>query len=288
MSESRAQPPRAYPAFAELVPGETLQEGKYEVRFARTEDDLDNLLRLRFEVFNLELGEGLEASFETGRDRDEFDNVCHHLVVIEQKTREVVGTYRMQTHGMAKLSGLGFYSAAEFDLSPIPREILDNSVEVGRACVALGHRNTQVLYLLWKGLALYMATNHLRYLFGCCSLTSQDPDEGLQVMHHLESTGHLHPELRVLPQPGFECYDTAKTASASDAPKETPATAVHLPKLFRTYLRHGAKVCGPPAIDRLFKTIDYLVIFDVAALDERRFRIFFDRAAEKTAPAEAT
>ena len=49
----------------------------------------------------------------------------------------------------------------------------------------------------------------------------------------------------------------------------------HIPKLFRTYLRHGAKVCGHPAIDRQFKTIDYLVIFDVAAMDERRFRMFF-------------
>lgn len=275
MPESLASPARAYPTFADLVPSETLSEGRYEVRFARSEAELDSLLRLRFEVFNLELGEGLEASFETGRDRDEFDAVCHHLVVVETQSREVVGTYRMQTHAMAAHSGLGFYSAAEFDLSPIPEEILGNSVEVGRACVAIGHRNTQVLYLLWKGLALYMATNHQRYLFGCCSLTSQDPEEGRRVMDHLEATGHLHPELRVLPRPDFECYDTGQGPSAEGEPGPASRPAVRLPKLFRTYLRHGAKVCGPPAIDRQFKTIDYLVIFDVAAMSERRFRTFF-------------
>jgi putative hemolysin len=258
----------AYPPSPELMPQEALIEGRYEVRFAKSEEELDELLRLRFEVFNIELKEGLEESFETGRDRDEFDAVCHHLIVVEQTTGEIVGTYRMQTSCMAR-GGCGYYSAAEFDLSPLPSSVVDNAVEVGRACVALGHRNTQVLYLLWRGLALYMAGNQRRYLFGCCSLTSQDPDEGRAVMAYLERHNHLHPALNVIPQAGFECYDDS---SALDLSRYNP---IKLPKLFRTYLRHGAKVCGPPAIDRCFKTIDYLVIFDVAAMDERRYRTFF-------------
>jgi putative hemolysin len=40
-------------------------------------------------------------------------------------------------------------------------------------------------------------------------------------------------------------------------------------------LRYGAKVCGPPAIDRQFKTIDFLVLFDVAEMSERTVRMFF-------------
>ena len=273
MSNQLIRSAQTYPPFAELLPSEILQEGRYEVRFARTEDELDQILRLRFEVFNLELGEGLEESFETGRDRDEFDEVCHHLMVIERASGDVVGTYRMQTSAMAE-ERHGFYSAAEFDLTSLPEALLTDAVEVGRACVALGHRNTQVLFLLWRGLALYMSSNQRRYLFGCCSLTSQDPAEGKAMMDHLENRHHIHGTLRVLPQPGYECYDSASWDS-NPMNSGAPVGPVKIPKLFRTYLRHGAKVCGPPAIDRLFKTIDFLVIFDVTTLDERQFRTFF-------------
>ncbi|HYP27347.1 MAG TPA: GNAT family N-acetyltransferase [Blastocatellia bacterium] len=73
---------------------------------------MDAALRLRFEVFNLELGEGLESSFQTGRDSDEFDETCHHLVVYETARGEVVGTYRMQTSEMAR-AARGLYSAGQ-------------------------------------------------------------------------------------------------------------------------------------------------------------------------------
>jgi putative hemolysin len=38
------------------------------------------------------------------------------------------------------------------------------------------------------------------------------------------------------------------------------------PKLLRTYLSIGAKICGPPAIDREFGTIDFLTLLDLHAL----------------------
>jgi putative hemolysin len=60
----------------------------------------------------------------------------------------------------------GLYTATEYDLAAMPDEILRQSVEVGRACIAREHRGRQVLYLLWRGLALYMAHHRLRYLFG--------------------------------------------------------------------------------------------------------------------------
>ena len=48
----------------------------------------------------------------------------------------------------------GFYSEREFDFSPYKR--LGNSViELGRACVHRDHRSTDVLYLLWRGIAQY-------------------------------------------------------------------------------------------------------------------------------------
>jgi len=38
---------------------------------------------------------------------------------------------------------------------------------------------------------------------------------------------------------------------------------VQPPKLLRAYLSIGAKICGPPAVDREFKTIDFLTLLDL-------------------------
>jgi putative hemolysin len=227
---------------------------------------LDAALKLRFEVFNLELGEGLTSSFQTGRDWDEFDETCDHLVVADTETGEVVGTYRMQTSDMA-LVGSGFYTATEFDLSRFPPDALNDGIELGRACVAQSHRNTQVLFLLWKGLATYVLRQRKRYLFGCCSLTSQNVNEGWRLMELLKTQGHLHPSLFIPPNPGYACAPNDSNFAEKDS--------VKIPRLFRTYLRYGAKVCSPPAIDRQFKTIDFLVLFDVAKMNERSVRTFF-------------
>ena len=137
-------------------------------------------------------------------------------------------------------------------------------MEVGRACVAKEHRNTRVLFLLWKGLALYVAHNQVRHLFGCCSLTSQDAALGWRVMRQLEDEGRMHPEIAVAPV--GDCLLPAA---------EPLADAVTLPTLFRTYLRYGSKVLSPPAIDREFKTIDYLVMLDVDSLSPKTHRMFF-------------
>ena len=73
-----------YPFRAELLPDFEAEAGRYTIRFARTAEELDAVLRLRFEVFNLELDEGLDSSFLTGRDEDEFDATSHHLLVLER------------------------------------------------------------------------------------------------------------------------------------------------------------------------------------------------------------
>jgi len=39
-----------------------------------------------------------------------------------------------------------------------------------------------------------------------------------------------------------------------------------IPNLLLAYLNIGAKICGPPAIDRTFKTIDFLTWLDLAAM----------------------
>ncbi|MEM7518187.1 MAG: GNAT family N-acyltransferase [Planctomycetota bacterium] len=251
---------------ARLLPGQDFvpalddKAGRYRLRFARTEDDLEAVQRLRFEVFNLELGEGLPESFDTGRDVDRFDRQCQHLMVEELATGDTVGTYRLQNAECAR-KGEGFYSAGEFELESLPEEVIANSVELGRACVAKDHRDRRALFLLWRGLVAYVNWNEKRYFFGCSSLTSQEVAEGRRAYAQLDAIGALHPEWRVLPRAEFSCGEPQK----SDA--ELPE--VSIPPLFSIYLRYGARILGPPAIDRQFKTIDYLTMIDMQSVDAR-------------------
>ena len=255
-----------YPPTPEALPDTEAESGAYTLEFAQTEQELDDILRLRFEVFNLELGEGLNESYITGRDEDDLDRVFHHLLIRSSRTGEVVGTYRMQTRAMAERHA-GFYSAGEFDLGGLPENILHQAVEIGRACVAKDHRNGRVLHLLWQGLASYLTWNDKRYLFGCCSLTSQDRALGARVHAYLQREGYLWPAGLVSPLPELAC-----PADEADGPSTDD---VHIPPLFQSYLNLGATVCGPPAIDTLFKTIDFLVLFDKTKLSARVYRSFF-------------
>jgi putative hemolysin len=129
-------------------------------------------------------------------------------MILSRDSGKAVGTYRMQTAEMAGTGG-GFYSAGEFDLSRLPPTFVENAVEVGRACVAKEHRNGRVLNLLWRGLAQYMSRNDKRYLFGCCSLTSQEPALGMATLHYLEQRDLLHPGFSAPPLPALSCRSIA-------------------------------------------------------------------------------
>jgi putative hemolysin len=252
-----------YPCNPAGIPPLELESGEYTLRFARDVRDLDSVCKLRFEVYNLELNEGLSASYRTHRDIDEFDAQCHHLMVVHRSSGSVAGTYRIQTGSMALLRK-GFYSAQEFDLSGFPREFLDRCVEVGRACIGREHRNGRVLQLLWKGLARYLDWNGKRYLFGCCSLTSQDPAAGRALFRRLVALDHLHPTLYAVAKAGYECEAGVLAVLEAEQPR--------LPRLFEGYLNLGGLVCGEPALDRRFKTIDYLVMVDVQSMPNGIFR----------------
>lgn len=257
-----------YPSARESRPPGEISEGAYAVRYASTIEELDAILRLRFDVFNVELREGLEESFLTGRDQDEFDAQCHHLLVEHRPSGRIIGTYRLQTGAMAR-AGRGFYTGTEFDLSRLPAELVDQSVEVGRACIAVEHRLKPVLFLLWKGLALYVAHNQKRFLFGPCSLTSQDPWDGKRVLDYLERKDLVRRDVEVGAMPGFECFWEGMD------PEPEKGDRIELPPLFQIYLRYAGRTCGPPVIDRRFKTIDFFILVDVEAISPRARRLFF-------------
>jgi hypothetical protein len=54
-----------------------IYEDKYVARFTQTKEELNTVLKLQFEIFNLELTGGLYTSFQAGRD--EFAATCDRL-----------------------------------------------------------------------------------------------------------------------------------------------------------------------------------------------------------------
>lgn len=238
---------------------------RYVAGFALSPRAIEATLRLRYSVFNLELGEGLAESASTGLDRDEFDGQMAHLVLLEQASGLVVGTYRMQTvqHG---LSRGGIYSAAEFDLAPLT-PLYGEMVELGRACLASAHRNSAAIFGLWLGIGAFMNLFDQRHVFGCCSITSRDPDDGWRALKTLREKEYLHPTYRVSAQPAFRCGAPEREYAKDLGP------ALPLPKLFRIYMRLGARVISEPALDTRFGTVDFLVLLDATNITLSRLDV---------------
>ena len=254
--------------------------GRYCVRLAETAEDRDAACRLRFKVFNIELGEGLETSYRTGLDTDQFDLICEHLLVEDKleinPARRIVGTYRMQS-GTTAGQNLGYYSEQEFSFAPY-EPLRPGILELGRAAIDREHRTPEVLTLLWRGIAQYATDMGLRYLLGCSSINSNDPAEGWQVYSQLTQY-RVPPEFETMPTARYACPIERRGVHAQPSPCQPathPATypdqsalqppPPKVPKLLRTYLAIGARIGGPPAWDREFGTIDFFTFLDLKLL----------------------
>ncbi|MBB3093353.1 putative hemolysin [Actinoplanes campanulatus] len=217
--------------------------------------------RLRHEVFAGELGARLPGTAD-GVDADEFDAYCDHLIVRDDATGEVVGTYRMLPPRAAELAGRR-YADAEFDLSAL-RPLRDHLVEIGRSCVHPDHRSGAVVNLMWAGIARYLHLNNLRWLGGCASVPLGDGGATAAGVRERINGRHLSPPaLRVRPR---------RPWTVPDGVVADPKVAV--PPLLRGYLRLGSWVCGEPAYDADFDCADFYVLFSLDRLDPRYRRHF--------------
>jgi putative hemolysin len=282
---------RATPALTPSLPARSAslrihaEVGRYSLRMAESNEDRDAACRLRFKVFNIELGEGLASSYQTGMDTDHFDACCEHLLVEDRlednPARRIVGTYRMQT-GDTAARNKGYYSEQEFNFAPY-EPLRPGILELGRASIDREHRTPEVLTLLWRGIAQYATDMGLRYLVGCSSLTSQDPAEGWQMYRQLEHY-RVSPEFETTPTTAYACSIEQVDANAQPSschmksnavecrdgehcgPEASQPAPVKVPKLLKTYLAIGARIAAPPAWDREFGTIDFLTLLDLKLL----------------------
>lgn len=253
---------------------------RYSLLLTRDADHVHAAQRLRHRVFAGEQGARHDpsdpvaaAAAEQGRDADAFDAHCDHLVVREDGTGEIVGTYRMLTPEGAREAGR-LYADTEFDLGALDA-LRPGLVEVGRSCVHPAHRNGVVLSLIWAGIGRFMLLAGQRWVIGCASvpLTAEGALPG--AVWSVVGGRHLAPpERRVRPHRPAPIgpHDPAAPGAGREARSA-------LPPLLRGYLCLGAEIGGPPALDPAFAVADLFVLLDHSAIDPRWRRHLFGEDA---------
>ncbi|HEY9100769.1 GNAT family N-acetyltransferase [Chitinimonas sp.] len=241
------------------------QKRALSVSLATCEDDIRAAQALRYKVFGEEMGARLNGR-EDSLDIDLFDSWCDHLLVRDEHSGEVVGTYRILPPSQARELG-SYYSETEFDLTRL-QHIRSSMVEVGRSCVHPDYRNGGTITLLWAGLADYMMRNRYEYLVGCASISMADGGHmAASIFQQIQQKNMSPVEWRVTPR-------CALPLEALNKDLET-----EMPPLLKGYLRLGAYVCGEPAWDPDFNTADVLILLPLARMNKRYLRHFMGEGA---------
>ncbi|MDI3503305.1 MAG: hypothetical protein PWP64_241 [Candidatus Cloacimonadota bacterium] len=243
-----------------------IEKKNFVVKTANTREELYAALKLRHDVFLFEL---LKKRKRSGLDKDKFDQLCDHLIIVDKRNNMLIGTYRLQSSRFKQK----WYTATEFHMKQINR-LPGTKLELGRACVHPDYRNGITIALLWEGISAYIKASGANYLFGCSSIKTTDRKQIHNIYHYLLQNGHLSNEHHVRPRTRFKIRGTIRQLQSN--PDSTLINAAQMkdiiPSLLASYLKAGAKVYGSPALDKNFKCIDFLTLLDVSHLQEKVLR----------------
>lgn len=235
------------------------QQLAIKVFWAQHLDEVRAAQRLRYDIFSGEMGARLSTTL-AGHDIDLFDNFCEHLLVCDEITGQVIGTYRVLTPVQAQRVG-STYSDTEFDLTRL-RSLRERMVELGRSCVHKDYRHGGVIMALWGALGAFMVRNQLDTMIGCASIPMLhngvvSGDLAASIWRKVQAT-HLAPiEYHVRPRLPLPIEQL-------DASLD-----VEPPALIKGYLRLGSKVLGPPAWDPDFNSADLPMLMRLEDLPAR-------------------
>ena len=229
------------------------------VGIARSEREIVEAQKLRYRVFAGELGARLSTR-TPGVDRDIYDPYCEHLVVRDENSGAVVGTYRILSPENSRRVG-NYYSENEFDLTRLA-VLRPRLVEIGRSCVDAEYRSGATIALLWAGLASYMRENGYDYLVGCASISMADGGHAAASLYRRLDEYMSPLEYRVFPR-----CPLPLEALRNDVPADPPP-------LVKGYLRAGAYICGDPAWDPDFNTADLPILMQMSRMSARYAKHF--------------
>jgi putative hemolysin len=237
-----------------------IKKAAFQITWASNINEVKEAQRLRYKVFAEEMGATLSQNTE-GLDVDEFDNYCDHLLIRDQDTLKVVGTYRVLPPHKAQEIGR-LYSDSEFDLSRLDH-LRPKLVELGRSCVHQDYRSGAVIMALWSGLAQYMQKHGYEIMLGCASIPMADGGHFAASLYNSLGNDQMAPT---------EFHAFPRLPLPLD--KLNGGLEVDAPPLIKGYLKLGAKICSAPAWDPDFNTADLLTMLRLSEINPRYAKHF--------------
>ena len=248
---------------ADVIPAAQVEKVKkpaFKIIWATTPGEIKEAQRLRYKVFAEEMGANLSTASH-GLDIDEFDAYCDHLLIRDEESLRVVGTYRVLPPHKAKEIGR-LYSDSEFDLTRIDH-LRPKLVELGRSCVHQDYRSGAVIMALWSGLAQYMQKNGYEIMLGCASIPIADGGHFAASLYNGLDNDQMAPT---------EFHAFPRLPLPLD--KLNGGLEVQAPPLIKGYLKLGAKICSAPAWDPDFNTADLLTMLRLSDINPRYAKHF--------------
>lgn len=232
------------------------------IKLAETKEEYQSLFRLRYLELLKSYNENLSCEIE--EDKDEYDEYCDHIIVVDTNTKEVVGTYRLiKNEHLTKLKT--FLTETEFDISPLKNY---NVLEVGRAVVKEEYRSSNVISLLWKAIINYAIEENIDYMIGTASFHGIDPTPYLDTFAYLYDQ-HLSKDSEI-------CLVNQESSYPLNMKTDYDILAAkkNMPPLVKGYLNLGASIGHGVYIDRAFNSLDVLIILKIKNINERYLKRF--------------
>ncbi len=261
MKQENSTPEKLQEIFDNYHPRIILQieSGNLELKTATTTKELIEVFKMRQSIFSPQK-KGMESSLY---EFDEYDQIADHIIITDKETDTICGTYRMLCSEFTDT----FYSQSEFQMNDF-FQAPGVKLELGRACVTPEFRSGSTIAMLWRGLAHYTNKVAADYLFGCSSVGVTDSKDISRVFSYIKNEGYSD-EFNISVLPKFKCQYEEDVSYQHEEIKKI------IPPLLRTYFTCGAKVYGPPALDKEFSCIDLMTILDFKNLNQSFWNRFF-------------
>lgn len=250
-----------------------LRKGRYVARLADTTDDICRAQELRFLAFIAGTGAARDGARGEGRDADDFDERCKHVLVEEVRGGTLVACFRMLPLSNGGEIG-ATYSAQYYNLSALA-EFQGPMVEMGRFCLHPEWQDPDILRVAWGAMTRLVDEEGVEMLFGCSSFQGTEAAAYLDAFAMLRER-HLAPK-RWLPRvkaPNVFRFAQALRRFRPDAKRAMQA----MPPLLRTYLLMGGWVSDHAVVDRDLNTLHVFTGVEVRAIPPARARLLRDVA----------
>lgn len=242
-----------------------LVRGRYAARRAEGDADIAAAQALRHAAFIA--GTGARAR-EDGREADEFDAHCTHILIEERTTGRLVCCFRLlPLHDGAEIGRS--YAAQHYELSALAA-YPGPMVEMGRFCVAPGNEHDpDILRVAWAALTRCVDRDGVEMLFGCSSFRGTDAAAYADAFAMLRDR-HLAPK-RWLPRvKAPEVLRFARQTLRAPDPRRAMRT---MPPLLRTYLLMGGWVSDHAVVDRDLNTLHVFTGLEIGGIPPARARV---------------